>query len=75
MEDRIIVLHESSAPGGVCPFRVNENVEVWLNESLKKYKTVYPAAGNGHTVVKLTVDELEHISNSSGWIDVCKEPK
>lgn len=63
------------APGGVCPFGVNEGVEIWLDESLKKFDTVYPAAGNGHTAVRLTVDELESISNASGWIDVCKEPE
>lgn len=63
------------APGGVCPFGVNEGVEIWLDESLKKFETVYPAAGNGHTAVRLTVDELESISNASGWIDVCKEPE
>ena len=63
------------APGGVCPFGVNEGVEIWLDESLKKFETVYPAAGNGHTAVRLTVDELECISNASGWIDVCKEPE
>lgn len=63
------------APGGVCPFGVNEGVEIWLDESLKKFDTVYPAAGNGHTAVKLTVDELVRIANASGWIDVCKEPE
>ena len=42
------------APGGVCPFGVNEGVAVYLDESLRKFDTVYPAAGNGHTAVKLT---------------------
>lgn len=45
------------APGGVCPFGVNEGVAVYLDESLRN--TVYPAAGNGHTAVKLTLQELE----------------
>lgn len=47
------------APGGVCPFGVNEGVAVYLDESLRKFDTVYPAAGNGHTAVKLTLQELE----------------
>ena len=47
------------APGGVCPFGINEGVEVYLDESLRKFETVYPAAGNGHTAVRLTLPELE----------------
>ena len=47
------------APGGVCPFGVNEGVAVYLDESLRKFDTVYPAAGNGHTAIKLTLQELE----------------
>ena len=47
------------APGGVCPFGVNEGVAVCLDESLRKFDTGYPVAGNGHTAVKLTLQELE----------------
>ena len=60
------------APGGVCPFGINENVTVYLDESLRQFETVYPAAGDDHSAVKLTVDELEKIAGATGWVDVCK---
>ena len=63
------------APGGVCPFGINAGVEVWLDESLRKFETVYPAAGNDHSAVKLTLPELEEVCNAQGWVDVCKEPQ
>ena len=63
------------APGGVCPFGVNEGVAVYLDESLRKFDTVYPAAGNGHTAVKLTLQELEAAAGAEGLVDVCKEPE
>ena len=63
------------APGGVCPFGINEGVEVYLDESLRKFETVYPAAGNGHTAVRLTLAELEAAAGAKGWVDVCKEPE
>ena len=62
------------APGGVCPFGVNAGVKVYLDESLHKFDTVYPAAGNSHTAAKLTLQELEAAANAEGWVDVCKEP-
>ena len=52
------------APGGVCPFGINDGVEVYLDESLKKFTIVYPAAGNDHSAVKLTIPELEQIAGS-----------
>lgn len=58
--------------GGVCPFGVNEGVEVYLDKSLQKYKTVYPASGSDSSAVKLTIQELEQASNYQKWIDVCK---
>lgn len=61
------------APGGVCPFGANEEVAVYLDESLKKFPTVYPAAGNDHSAVRLTIEELEQASGARGWVDVCKE--
>ena len=61
------------APGGVCPFGINEGIEVYLDESLKQFTTVYPAAGNDHSAVKLTIPELEQVSEANGWVDVCKE--
>lgn len=60
------------APGGVCPFGINEGIEVYLDESLKRFDTVYPAAGNDHSAVKLTIPELEQVAAASGWVDVCK---
>ena len=61
-------------PPAVCvPFGVNEGVAVYLDESLRKFDTVYPAAGNGHTAVKLTLQELEAAAGAEGWVDVCKE--
>lgn len=61
------------APGGVCPFGINEGVIVYLDESLRQFETVYPAAGDDHSAVQLSVDELEQICGAKGWIDVCKE--
>ena len=52
---------------------MNEGVAVYLDESLRKFDTVYPAAGNGHTAVKLTLQELEAAAGAEGWVDVCKE--
>ena len=61
------------APGGVCPFGIKEGVKVYLDESLKQFDTVYPAAGNDHSAVKLTIAELEEVAGAVGWVDVCKE--
>lgn len=58
--------------GGVCPFGVKDNVKTYLDISLKEYDIVYPAAGNKHSAVKLTINELEKFSNAIAWIDVCK---
>ena len=61
------------APGGVCPFGIRDGVEVYLDESLRQFETVYPAAGDDHSAVRLSVDELEQIAGAKGWVDVCKE--
>lgn len=58
--------------GGVCPFGVNENVEIYLDESLKKWDMVYPAAGNANSAVRLTLSELQELVSARGWVDVCK---
>lgn len=60
------------APGGVCPFGILPGIPVYLDESLKQYETVYPAAGNDHSAVKLTIAELEDVSGYKKWVDVCK---
>ena len=60
------------AVGGVCPFAVNDGVEVWLDESLKRFGTVLPACGSASSAIELTLDELEKFSRAKGWTDVCK---
>lgn len=61
--------------GGVCPFGINEGVEVFLDESLRRFETVFPAVGSGSSAIELTIGELERYSNSAGWVDVCKLPQ
>lgn len=58
--------------GGVCPFSINENVDVYLDISLKRFDKVYPACGSSNSAIELTINELEKYSNSIAWIDVCK---
>lgn len=59
--------------GGVCPFAIREGVPVYLDESLKRFDIVYPAAGTANSAVKLTVPELEGaVQNFAGWVDVAK---
>ncbi len=60
-------------PGGVCPFALPEGVPVYLDESMRRFETVFPAAGSASSAVELTCDELErYSSNFAGWVDVCK---
>ena len=61
------------AVGGVCPFGVNEGVKVYLDESLKRFETVFPAAGSGNSAIELTIPELEETSQRVSWVDVAKE--
>ena len=61
------------AVGGVCPFGVNDGTEVFLDESLRRFDTVYPACGSSNSAIQLTIPELERFSASSGWVDVCKD--
>ena len=60
------------AVGGVCPFGINEGVRVFLDESLKRFETVYPACGSSNSAVGLTIPELEQYSGYEDWVDVCK---
>ena len=60
------------AIGGVCPFAVNDNVKIYLDESLQRFETVFPAAGSPNSAIELTIPELEKYSNFLQWIDVCK---
>lgn len=60
--------------GGVCPFAVRPGVQVYLDESLRRFDVVYPAAGTASSAVRLTVPELEHsVQNFAGWVDVAKD--
>ena len=60
------------AVGGVCPFGINEGVTVYLDESLKRFTTVYPACGSSNSAIELSIPQLEMVSNYSAWVDVCK---
>ena len=61
------------AVGGVCPFAVNEGVFVYLDESLKRFETVFPACGSSNSAIELSIPELEKYSGFKEWIDVCKD--
>ena len=60
------------AVGGVCPFGINVGVLVYLDESLKRFTTIFPACGSSNSAIELSIDELEKYSGSVSWIDVCK---
>ena len=60
------------AVGGVCPFAVNEGVTVYLDESLKRFETVFPACGSSNSAIELTIEELETYSGYTEWVNVCK---
>ncbi len=68
-EAEILIGH---AVGGVCPFAVNEGVRVYLDESLKRFETVFPACGSSNSAIELTLAELEKYSAYVSWVDVCK---
>jgi len=61
--------------GGVCPFGCNEGVPVYLDESLKRFETVFPAVGSANSAIELNLDELFRYSKALKWIDVCKLPE
>ncbi len=60
------------AVGGVCPFAVKEGVKIYLDESLKRFQTVFPACGSSNSAIEVTMEELEQYSGSGEWVDVCK---
>lgn len=69
-EDLVSLIgHEA---GGVCPFGINDGVLVYLDESLREHEFIYPACGSSNSAIKLTINELEELSNYTAWIDVCK---
>lgn len=61
--------------GGVCPFGINDGIDVYLDESLKRFETVFPAVGSPSSAIELNLDELFKYSNALEWIDVCKLPE
>ncbi len=61
--------------GGVCPFGINEGIDVYLDESMKRFETVFPAVGSGSSAIELNLDELFRYSKAIEWIDVCKLPE
>ena len=63
------------AVGGVCPFALNEGVAVYLDQSLKRFETVFPAAGSASSAIELSIPELEEYSLFTSWVDVCKLPE
>ncbi|MGN0479684.1 MAG: YbaK/EbsC family protein [Hominenteromicrobium sp.] len=62
------------AVGGVCPFAVQDGVVTYLDVSLKRFETVFPACGSSNSAIELTIPELEQYSACAAWIDVCKLP-
>ena len=61
------------AVGGVCPFALKPGVSVYLDESLRRFETVFPACGSANSAIELTIPELERYSGSLDWVDVCKD--
>lgn len=61
------------AAGGVCPFGINEGISVYLDISLKEHEYIYPACGSSNSAIKLSINELEELSNYQKWINVCKK--
>ena len=61
------------AVGGICPFAVNEGVSVYLDQSLRRFETVFPACGSSNSAIELTIAQLEQYSGYAEWVDVCKE--
>ncbi|MBE6788562.1 MAG: YbaK/EbsC family protein [Ruminococcaceae bacterium] len=68
VEDKI-----GHAVGGVCPFAVNDGVKVYLDESLKRFETVFPACGSSNSAIELNLAELQEFSKCECWVDVCKD--
>jgi prolyl-tRNA editing enzyme YbaK/EbsC (Cys-tRNA(Pro) deacylase) len=64
--------HTGHAIGGVCPFGLPVEVEVYLDSSLKRFDTVFPACGSGNSAIELTLDDLNEYSRNKAWVDVCK---
>lgn len=66
------VKYTGHAVGGVCPFALPENVKVFLDDSMKRFKTMFPACGSSNSAIELTLEELDKLSKNKKWVDVCK---
>ncbi len=67
-----VMEYTGHAIGGVCPFALKEELPVYMDISLKRFATVFPACGSSNSAIELTCEELEEYSGSSRWVDVCK---
>lgn len=68
-----VIEYTGHAVGGVCPFAIERNdVKIYLDDSLKRFKTVYPACGSGNSAIELTCEELVQYSGACEWVNVCK---
>ncbi len=67
----LVEKYTGHVPGGVCPFAVKENVRIYLDKSLKRFSSVYPAAGSDRSAVEMTCAELEKYTPAEKWVDVC----
>ncbi len=67
-----VEMYIGHAVGGVCPFAIKEGVAVYLDESLKRFNTVFPACGSSNSAIELTIEELERCAKPASWVDVCK---
>ena len=67
-----VIEYIGHAIGGVCPFAISNDIDVYLDESMKRFETVFPACGSSNSAIELTCDELFKYSNAKEWIDVCK---
>lgn len=68
-----VLSHTGHAVGGVCPFALKDGVCVYLDQSLKRFETVFPACGSSNSAIELNIEELERYSACCGWVDVCKD--
>ena len=68
-----VLEHTGHAVGGVCPFGLIKEIEVYLDISLKRFETVFPACGSGNSAIGLSIEEMEKYTNYREWVDVCKD--
>jgi len=68
-----VLLHTGHEIGGVCPFGLATELDVYLDESMKRFDTLFPACGSSNSAIELTCEELFRYSNGKAWVDVCKD--